>query len=447
MTPEESVVQLLTRANPVPDDRPVPLDRDPGAQRILQRVLAGPVRPPRRSRIALVAVPIVSALVVLAVAAAIVRTGVGGGRAPSSGPQTRLVFQAQPTPQTPVVTRSVMARTVTVVRARLRQLGGLVTVRRSGPDRLVITFPASPPVNVARVITQVTTSGGLMLYDWEANVVTPSGRTVASQLRTQNRAAVKISQGVADGPGTALSGSMSLYSAVRLAARQPAAPASIRLSRKGPEYYLFGAPGSAACAQAALTDGTHVVPGAHCLLSGPADSVAGADAELPSGVSRTQAELLTVPQGIVVLQAASATAGQPAGPSDPSAQFFVLHDDVAIFPSQITDPRPGRDTSGEPDVSFRFTPAGERAFQQVTAAVARRGQQLSTAGETFDQHFAIAVDGQLVSVPSIDFRQYPDGIRDSDSADITGGLTASSARRLAAQLAAGGTPVWLRLLR
>ncbi|HEX4010101.1 MAG TPA: hypothetical protein VHX62_08840 [Solirubrobacteraceae bacterium] len=448
MTTEQFIIETLAGANPIPGDEPVPLDRDPEAQRILRRVLAAPPRPRRRRRIALVAVPILSALVVLAVVAAVVRIGgSGGGTASSVAPPTRLVFRAQPTPQTPRVNARVMARTVAVVRARVRGVDGRIAVRRSGSDLLVVTFPASRVGDRAAIVRLVTQPGGLItFYDWEANVLAPDGKTVASQLQAQVPAALKISQGAASGPGAPLAGSLSLYAAVRLAAHQTTAPPSGQLSRLGPQYYLFGAPGSAACAQAALTDGAPPAPGVHCLLSGPGDSVAEADAGLPSGVSRAQAELVKVPQGTVVLMASSPRLGQQVGFADPSAQFFVLRDDVAISSAQITNPQAGRDASGSPDVVFQFTAAGERAFERVTAQIARRGQHVSLGGETLPQHFAIALDSQLATVPSIDFRQYPDGIQGGDSADISGGLTAGSARMLAAQLRAGVMPVQLRLL-
>ncbi len=62
---------------------------------------------------------------------------------------------------------------------------------------------------------------------------------------------------------------MSLYDAVKLAAKQPL-QVSNDDARLGSEYYLFGAPNSTACATAAKDAGKATVPGVHCLLSGPA---------------------------------------------------------------------------------------------------------------------------------------------------------------------------------
>ncbi len=59
-----------------------------------------------------------------------------------------------------------------------------------------------------------------------------------------------------------------------------------------------------------------------------------------------------------------------------------------------------------------------------------------------DQHFAIVLDGQILSVPSIDFRPYPDGIK-TTTADISGEFTPTSARDLAAVLRYGPLAVVL----
>jgi hypothetical protein len=46
----------------------------------------------------------------------------------------------------------------------------------------------------------------------------------------------------------------------------------------------------------------------------------------------------------------------------------------------------------------------------VTGQIARRGALVSGLGQTLDQHFAVALDSQLISVSPIDFRRYPQAI-------------------------------------
>jgi SecD/SecF fusion protein len=169
-------------------------------------------------------------------------------------------------------------------------------------------------------------------------------------------------------------------------------------------------------------------------------------AQLPLGVNRADGQVLVVPQGTVVLQAASQT-GPAQSFNSSSAQFFVLRDQVALSGDDITNPRSGTDQTGAPDVQVGFMRAGQNAFQRVTAQIAHRGANLSTAGQTIDQHFAVALDSHLLTVPSIGFRQYPDGIIGGGGADIIAGLTTQSARTIATELRLGALPLQLRRVR
>ena len=78
-----------------------------------------------------------------------------------------------------------------------------------------------------------------------------------------------------------------------------------------------------------------------------------------------------------------------------------------------------------------------REFQALTAAIARRGSLVSGLGQTLNQHFAIALDNRLITVPFIDYKQYPDGINGDNGADIGGSLTRQSAKDLAICSATG----------
>jgi hypothetical protein len=62
----------------------------------------------------------------------------------------------------------------------------------------------------------------------------------------------------------------------------------------------------------------------------------------------------------------------------------------------------------------------------------------------YNQHFAVALDQLLISVPQIDFKQNPDGIPSDTGAQIAGGSTASSAANLASLLRLGTLPVNLK---
>ena len=363
-----------------------------------------------------------------------------------------LVYQGKPTAQSGV-TQASLARAVDIMRQRVDQLGvSQPEIQTTGGSQITVGLPAV--TNTQRAINEVGTTARLEFYDWEANALTSNGKTVASQLQSQDPTALEISQGSGSvAPGNPGASSLSLYDAVKLASKQPPFPSRAN-ARAGHEYYLFGAPGSAACATAAKDQHTNPVPGAHCLLSGPNDEtttdpqIIAQDlaSGLPAGVGASQGQELVVPQGTVVLLAAPPTASARVTFGSPSAQYYVLKDNVSLFGQDITNPQQSTDQSGSPDVSFGFTSAGAKAFQSVTGAIAHRGDLVSGLGSTLNQHFAVALDNELITVPSIDFKTYPDGIPGDTGADITGGFTIQSAQDLATQLRLGALPIKLQLI-
>jgi SecD/SecF fusion protein len=355
-----------------------------------------------------------------------------------------LVYQGLPSPQTPKVTPDALQRAVDIMRNRVDQLGvAEPEIQTSGDNQITVGLPNVS--DTGRAEAEVGTTAQLLFYDWEANVITPNGKTVASQLQTQDPTATEISQGSGTNgaPGQPGAGSMSLYDAVTLASKQPESSSAAN-SRLGPEYYMFGAPGSAACEAAAKADGTVPSAGQHCLLSGPDDNKSDLLSGLPAGVSASEGQILTVPQGTVVLQAIPQNFSKPTPIGDPSAQFFVLKDNVALRGSDISNPQQSTDpNTSEPDVTFGFSNKGKSEFQNVTASIAHRGDLVSGLGQTLNQHFAVALDNQLITVPYIDFKQYPDGINGDNGADISGSFTITSAQNLATMLRYGPLPVRL----
>jgi SecD/SecF fusion protein len=398
-------------------------------------------------------VPVVGVLVVaLVVAVFFALHGSRTSNTPSShGPtvsshgSVELVYLAEPSVRARVVTRGALERTVGVIRERLRALGiSGAHVSVSGANEILVALPNAR--NLAQAEREIGRTAELSLYDWEANVLTPNGKTVAGQLQAQDPTAIEISQGSASSsPGSPGAGSMGLYQAVQLAAKQRGWSSSAN-SRSGPQYWMFGAPGSAACAAVARDQGTVVLAGQHCLLAGPDDNLTDLHSGLPAGVGASGGQILTVPRGWVVLQATPASFSDPTPIGSSGAQFYVLKDNVALGSSDITSPQQGTDPSGAPDITFGFSSNGKTEFENVTAAVARRGERVSSVGQSLDQHFAVALDNQLITVPSIDYKQYPDGINGANGGDISGSFTTTSARNLANELRLGAVPLNLKLI-
>jgi SecD/SecF fusion protein len=365
----------------------------------------------------------------------------------------QLVYQGEPSAQTPHVTQAALSRAVDIMRSRIDQLG--VTepeIQTSGSNEISVGLPDVK--DTARAVNEVGTVARLYFFDWEANALMPSGKTVASQLVAQDPTALEISQGLASSPpGAPNAGSTNLYQAVKLASSQPKV-ISKNYSRFGPQYYLFGAPGSAACQTLAKARKITLIAGQHCLLAGPDNETyqvtpqqasANLASQLPAGVSVSQGQVLVVPQGTVVLEASNPT-GQTIKPTSPQAQFYVMKDNPSLSGSDITNPQQSTDQSGSPDVTFGFNSNGAKEFQAVTETIARRGSDVSLGSNAYDQHFAVALDNQLVTVPSIDYKTYPTGIPGDTGADITGGFTTTSAQDLANLLRLGALPIDLKLI-
>src|SRR5437588_6341243 len=241
----------------------------------------------------------------------------------------QLVYQGRPTPQTPHVTQTALARAVDIMRQRVDQLGvSEPQIQTSGGNQISVGLPNVK--DTARAEKLVGTTARLEFYDWERWALTPSGKPVATLLQTQDQNAVSISQGLGSAPpGSPGGGSMLLYQAVQLAAKQPKQVSGDN-ARQGPEYFMFGAPGSSGCTTAARFYGVTPVIGQHCYLSGPDDTLQGLYSGLPPGVTASQGKAVVVQQGTVVLPAVPANFSQPPSWSTPNAPYLVVPGHVAL---------------------------------------------------------------------------------------------------------------------
>ena len=108
---------------------------------------------------------------------------------------------------------------------------------------------------------------------------------------------------------------------------------------------------------------------------------------------------------------------------------------------------------GQPIVLMSFTDDGEDKFEEITREEAQRGRRFfSLLGggqgepDNFNQNFAIVLDKEIRSFPSIDFEQYPSGIGGSGGAQITGLEGLQEAKDLALVLQTGALPVEFQTL-
>ena len=219
------------------------------------------------------------------------------------------------------------------------------------------------------------------------------------------------------------------------------APSAKTQSRKGPQYYMFGAPGSPACAAAAKANGTTVVAGPALPASGPRHtSVQELQQALPTGVTDAEGQLLTVPQGTVVLQAANQTAADHVNPDSPNAQFFVLKDNVSLRATTSPARRRAPTAAARPDVHFGFSSKGQNEFQ---TSPARSPGAARTSAWAVDLRPALRgrAGQSAVTVPSIDFRSTRTGSSATTAPTSPAASPATSATDLATQLRLGALPV------
>src|SRR3954469_448720 len=326
-----------------------------------------------------------------------------------------LTYQAKPTKQTQVTGESI-DRAIDVMRKRVDQLGvAEPEIQRTGQDQIDVSLPAANNADEAR--KQVGTTAQLFFYDWEKNVLGPGCKPAPTDTN------------VTGGPaaGSAQAG-LSQYDAVKLA--EGCTPTSHgNETTKGSLYVVDDK--------------------AKKVLAGPEEDRASLnstirDKRLRLGGSVRVAE---VPQGTIVVRAEKASAK-----SAPPNAFYVLRDDPALSGKDIKNPEQNFDNgaggTGAPNVTFEFSDAGRKAWQQTTRQPAQRGHSQFSGGhpQTAFQPFAIVLHGEVISAPYIDFNQNPDGIDGRQGSEISGGFTISSAQELANLLKTGALPIKLDLI-
>ena len=112
---------------------------------------------------------------------------------------------------------------------------------------------------------------------------------------------------------------------------------------------------------------------------------------------------------------------------DEEGVLYTLERTPVVSGDDLVDSQPGFDQNGQPAVTFRFNPAGARAFGVYT-------------GQNVGAPFAIVLDEEVVTAPTI--REAITG----GSGQITGNFTVEEANRLAILLRAGALPAEMTFL-
>ena len=325
-----------------------------------------------------------------------------------------LVYQAKPTKQAQVTSESVN-QTIDIMRKRIDTLGvAEPEIQRTGADQIDVSLPNV--TNADQAAAQVGKTAQLYFYDWETNVLGPGCKPAPTD--------AAVTGGSSAGSGA---GAVTQYAAVQRAAGCPQTNTGKETTTGS--YYL-------------------VNDKAKTVLAGPQETKADLNAEITTKKIAQSADtsIVEVKPGTIVVQAEGPAKGK--GPD----QYYVLKDDPALSGTDITDPKQsfanGAGGSGAPTVNFSFSDKGQAIWQETTRQIAQRGQDNFFGGDARSafQHFAIVLDGKLISAPYIDFQQNPDGIDGSNGSEISGGFTIQTAQELANLLKTGALPIKLDLI-
>jgi len=351
-----------------------------------------------------------------------------------------LVYQGKATAQSQVNSTS-LSRAISIMEKRVNQLGvAEPQIEQYGSSDIEVSLPNVS--NEQRAKEEVGKTAQLYFYDWEPNVIGPDGQPAGPNDPTVT--------GDGTDPGGSSTGVTQYQAVLRAAARPTVIRSNDTTYSKGCTPALNASTGCLYGAWYLVNDTTQQV------LDGPADQESGLEtpaqalATLGPKHANDKTRVVHVNPGTVVVEAVPTTdANGDVTVANPDS-YYVLNDNPVLTGNDITSPTQSTDpNSGQPDVSFGFNGSGKGIFENITKQIAQRGQEAQVPGVSkaeAEQHFAVVLDGQLITVPSIDYTQYPDGIDATQGSEISGGFTLQSAQNLANELQSGALPIRLSLI-
>jgi SecD/SecF fusion protein len=322
-----------------------------------------------------------------------------------------VTLQAVP-PHDRKLTKEDLDRSVSIMRSRVDKLGvAEPEIRTQGSDQISIQLPGvKDPAAAAGIIGK---TAQLELFDLERDLVSPS---IDARTR-QPIATPKLYDLLAGQQALASKGTPDTYYVFRTKDKQLV---------RGPVQTK----------QAALAKWGGKLPAGHKLFAVPPETVVvrcGSGAVVCPGVAQTNP---------------TTTSWYLMRYTPPDVPEMTGEDLKLSGTRQDFDTR-----TGEPIVLMDFTDRGAKKFEEITRDIAQRGKLLyNTVGggqgdhTPFLQHFAIVLDREIRSWPTIDFQEYPGGISGSNGAQISGLQSVGEAKNLALVLQTGALPVEFRTL-
>ena len=344
---------------------------------------------------------------------------------------TEVVLKAVP-PRGEQVTSAGMDTAQSVMRRRVDRLG--VTepeIRKQGKDQMVIELAGVNPQRAQDVIGK---TARLELFDLQGDLVPPTADL--------------------QGNPTPLT---SLYQTLSPVQSQGKA-------KDSQEFYLFAPekkPGSKAT-NYKLVAGP--VPTEKELLNTKYVRDHGKPGQAPKGT-----KVMFVPGNLALVKCTpDATFCPNVGPPKTTYYYLFKYHPHATAESGAIPEMTGSDLNlkgtrqdfgtqgvdqGQPLVLMDFTNGGAKKFQSVTRTLAERGRtKWQTAGspsgqqDNYAQQFAIVLDREIKSAPTVSFKDNPNGIPGTNGAEITGIGSVQEAKDLALVLQTGALPYNFRQL-
>ncbi len=276
-----------------------------------------------------------------------------------------LIYEGQPTGTTTEVSGEDIEDSISIIEQRINELGvSEPEVARIGDTNISVALAGV--TDTERAAEQVGTTAQLYFYDWEPNLIGPEKVIGGHPGQQPPQAALKASEKRWEEAGRNVKSFENeqlifagaypnAYQAALLAAEQEPVEDCENCSVAKPRFYLF----------------EKEEP--HKLLAGPELKekdlfVSPTGEKLPK-----DGEVIEVPAGTILV---SELPTDESDKVDETAQpgWFAIKDNPALSGNDITDPKQEYGTTGEPNVTFGFTGAGEDAFHEVTRQIAQRGQ-------------------------------------------------------------------------
>jgi SecD/SecF fusion protein len=320
------------------------------------------------------------------------------------------------------ITSEQMTQSVDIIRERVDSLGvSEPEIRVQGSDQIAVELAGERDPD--RAVNIIGKTAELRFYDFQELLVgSKAYRSPYDILRKHEdraRREITAAQSKLDAAEKALKAAP--------ASRRDAAQKKVEGAAFSESWYLFN--------------------GSRGMVSGPSPSVKQLlDTPEYKGVMPEGYVAIPSPPGEVLLRGKTNSLpvaldeAKPKGQWDAKTGIFILMKDDPALTGQHIRSAAAESGQGGWVTSIQFTGKGGDLFGDVTEQIARSG-----ALKGFEQSFAIVLDDEIKSVPTIDYKQYPRGIQ-GNAAQITGLESREEASDLALVLNSGSLPVRFEVL-